>query len=326
LAGLGSGFTASGGSGLDDAIETDFEKALRVAQEGANIVADAVSASIRYRDALRAVTEAEETLADLRQRRKDLPGLIADKERELAEARRLSREVTLDEQKAIEDSLEAFKRAQRAYAQGVITATDLAIAERDYQEALEESTAMSPEVAQLKEELRALKEEKREIREEIRQAREDLASQQLRLVESQLAMIEAGEAFAEASKKQIRAFKAIAEEAGLARKEVKKLLNNYAQLSAIAFGTAPNPFPEIPSLHTGGMVPGPAGKEVLIKALAGEVVVNPRLTPASSPFVGGIGTLVINLKGVWDLTDPRQMDRVMTTVETQLERRARSKR
>jgi hypothetical protein len=65
---------------------------------------------------------------------------------------------------------------------------------------------------------------------------------------------------------------------------------------------------------------------VLIKALAGEVVVNPRLTPASSPFVGGIGTLVINLKGVWDLTDPRQMDRVMTTVETQLERRARSKR
>ena len=331
-AGMGGG---GGGGSISDVVESEIDKAIRIASEGTANISAAIRAGLDIRSATDDVREAEKKLADLREERANLPAMIAQKERELAAARRASAEVTLDEQKAIEDSLEAYKRAQKAFAQGVITATDLAIAERDYHEAIAQSTAMSPEVAELKEEIQGLRDRKAEIRAEIREVKDQLIAAQLELIQRQLDLVEAGQQFVDMSYRQKEAFRRIAEAAGLTKDQVKHLIRQLTNLAAMGFTdfstTIPTPPPAVPSFHRSGVVGGMPGRETLIRALPGEIVFNPANTSGLGTTNGGFSSTIsggihIHLQGVWDLTKPDQVDRVMNVVETQLRTRARGKR
>lgn len=358
--GISSGGGGGGGSSpVEEAVVDLIEEARKAAEQAVDGIIGAISTAINAVQAVEDLEEAETKLADLRREQLQLPLELAAAEIELANARAEAAAVTLDEQLAIEQAQEDLERAQLAFAQGRITETELLIAERDLAEAIENSTAATDEVLTLEEELIEMRARGAEITDEITDAARDLELAQLALVGAQLQLIQAGRDFIESGPEGIDLFLQIGAAAGIAEDALEDLIVKYGELSVAALGGAPaalGPSSSATGSSTGGSITVQSGDTLNAIASSlgvtlGELLaVNPQITnpdlihpgdiittpgsPSTSSGVvafnatsGSTSTSSsvtidnITISGIWDFTNPSQIEDIVDLLEEELANR-----
>ena len=232
--GFSSGISGAGG-GVSKMLESELDKALKVAREGISKISGAIRAGFSVRTAQQGLKDARQELADLKEESLGMTDAIAAKEAEVALLKAESVAVTLDEARAIEESEEAYKRALAAYDQGLITQNTLLIYERDWQEALADSVMMSDDVAVAEEELAELRQREIDIVDELKWAEMGLYEAQLDVIDAQMNLIERGAEFAARTPEQVEAFKEIARAAGLTEDEINNLIDTMTRMAVEAF-------------------------------------------------------------------------------------------
>lgn len=203
----------------------------------------AISATMAFADAQFALEDAQQNLIDLQERQLELPSLIAeanqdwlnsldalaDAEARLREEQEKSLEVTNAEKVAIEELEDKLFLAQRAYAQGTISAAKLASIQDELNQAIEDSTAPTREedrarrdleraqrdVERAEERMNALKDEQARISREIERAELAILSAALRQVTAYQDMIAAQEALSQLTAAEVEKWREIARLAGV---------------------------------------------------------------------------------------------------------------
>lgn len=218
------------------------------------------------REAVEDQQAVDQELTDLLDRQIELDDLIAKAEGRVANARRESTRVTLEERVAIERSNESVERAEERFKKGEISINQLNLARQRHREVVRESTAETRSVSDAQDDLNRLEEEaitivgdiseqrrrlddaNRTIEESTRsveEADEDLLSvggellalekekeeAQLKLVDAQRNLEQAGQDLIDQGPAGEQYFKDLAREAGLTEDAIDNLITKYGNLA-----------------------------------------------------------------------------------------------
>jgi len=223
--GGGGGGGSSDGGAVGAAVEDVLGKAMDTIREQLDAFTGAISATQRFRRAIRDLADAEKGLLDLRREQKTLPDQILAAEERLRRARSRAVDVTLDEQLAIQVAEENLARAQLAFAQGRITQTELSIAERDLANTRIAATADTDEVRQAENDLTTLRDRQIGIVSDLSDANSSLLDAQLGLVDAQVELVRSGKDFNDIGKDGVDIFRDLAQQVGLTKDAIQSLID-----------------------------------------------------------------------------------------------------
>jgi TP901 family phage tail tape measure protein len=251
---------AGGGSSIADTLEDEVQEAIDRIKGKIDTVIAAVAAQLGSEQALRDLQEEEKNLVKLRREQKRLPDEILEAEERLARARRRARRVNLDEKLAIELAEETLARAKKAFEQGLISQTELDIAERDLNRAKNDATKENTDaVRDAQKRLRELRRREKVIAEEIRDAEIAVLEAKLQILEAQNDLIQAAKDFNDLGRKGRQIFRDMAKEAGFTAEEIKAILDTARETQDIldntglsGSGSGPGSGTTSPGTATGG--------------------------------------------------------------------------